>query len=338
MTAMRMGWAATLAAAAALWLYAASLLWRTSVPHDLKLPRLHGGDFFTPAELHRAIHFSDVLSLLGIASILTDLVVLAVVAWYGRRIAAAFPVGRIGQGVLVGAVAGLFVWLAELPFSLAGTWWERRYGLVLDDYWTWGIGAWITLGMTVLGTTIFIVLLMALAEALPRTWWIAAAVVFTAIDAALAAGSSYLIFDTKPIRDHELAAKVALMEKRENVEGIHVDIEKVSDQTSLVNAYTIGFGPTQRVVLWDTLVDRMSTPEVVTVVAHELGHVRSRHVLKGVGWGGLVSLPLLLVVALATRRRGGMRAAAAVPVALLVLSAVNLVIAPIYNEVSRRYE
>src|SRR6476620_5184669 len=101
MTATRIGWAATLAAAIGLWLFAASLLWRTSVPSNLDLPKLHSSDFFTPAVIHHAEHFSDVLTWLSIGAIVTQIVVLALIVKLWPRIAEAFPVGRIGQGVLV---------------------------------------------------------------------------------------------------------------------------------------------------------------------------------------------------------------------------------------------
>ena len=78
--------------------------------------------------------------------------------------------------------------------------------------------------------------------------------------------------------------------------------------------------------------------EVAVVVAHELGHVKSRHILKAIGWSALSRCRSSSCVALATRRRGGLAQPGAVPVALLVLSALALLVAPAYNEVSRRYE
>jgi STE24 endopeptidase len=105
-----------------------------------------------------------------------------------------------------------------------------------------------------------------------------------------------------------------------------------------VNAYTIGIGPSERVVLWNTLLFRLDPREVLFVTAHEFGHVKARHLLKGLGWTGLVALPELLLVALITRRRGGLAQPAAVPVALLVTVAFGLVTAPAQNAISRRYE
>ncbi len=113
----------------------------------------------------------------------------------------------------------------------------------------------------------------------------------------------------------------------------------MSTWTDQANAFTSGFGPSTHVVLWDTLLDgRFSRGEIDVVIAHELGHVRSRHVLKTIGWSALVVLPTLWLVAVATRRRGGIADPANLPYAILVLAVIGLLSAPLQNVVSRRYE
>jgi STE24 endopeptidase len=77
---------------------------------------------------------------------------------------------------------------------------------------------------------------------------------------------------------------------------------------------------------------------VRVVIAHELGHVRSRHVLKTIGWTALLVVPLLWLLALATRRRGGLGRPENLPSAALVLAVLVLVSLPAQNAVSRRYE
>ena len=186
MTATRIsGRAGTLAAAfvlgAGLWLLAASFLWRTSVPHDLSPPRLNDADYFSAAEIHRAAHFSDVLNWLLLGATAVQLIALGLVAWYGPRLASVFAVGRIGRGVLVGCLAVTAAVLVSLPFELVATWWERRYGLVFLGYGEVLLATPPSLGIEVALVSILIVLLMALATWLPRTWWVAAAAALTAI-------------------------------------------------------------------------------------------------------------------------------------------------------------
>jgi STE24 endopeptidase len=93
------------------------------------------------------------------------------------------------------------------------------------------------------------------------------------------------------------------------------------------------------VVLWSTLLDgRFSRAEIGVVISHELGHVARAHVLKQVGWLALFLVPATALVALATRRRGGLGRPEAVPVALFVFVLLQLVTLPFFTLVSRRYE
>src|SRR4051812_22164194 len=64
--------------------------------------------------------------------------------------------------------------------------------------------------------------------------------------------------------------------------GVHVGrVLKVdaSRRSSHSNAYFTGFGRQKRVVLFDTLLTQMSEPQILAVLAHELGHWKKQHVL-----------------------------------------------------------
>ena len=129
------------------------------------------------------------------------------------------------------------------------------------------------------------------------------------------------------------------IENVEHVVGTPVRVRDVSSWTNQANAFTVGFGPAARVVVWNTLLDgRFSRGEVDVVLAHELGHVRSRHILKALGWTALLVLPTLWVVALVTRRRGGVGDPTNLPLVILTLAVLALLAAPVENLVSRRYE
>jgi STE24 endopeptidase len=191
----------------------------------------------------------------------------------------------------------------------------------------------------VVSALLSIVLLVGLAGRF-RRWWLIAAPVFVAIATVFAFGSAYLLAAaTHPLRDAQLRADIVRIERVEHVSGTPVRVQDVSSWTSQANAFTVGFGPSTHVVVWNTLLDgRFSRGEEDVVLAHELGHVRSRHILKALGWTALIVGPTLWLVGLALRRRGGIGDPANLPLAILVLTVLALVTAPLQNAVSRRYE
>jgi STE24 endopeptidase len=142
-------------------------------------------------------------------------------------------------------------------------------------------------------------------------------------------------------KPHQTAVyeRIRHLAREEGVGSTPVRIETVSDETSSANAYTTGIGPSARVFIWDTFFDgRFTNREIELVAAHEFGHVAHRHIWKGLAWSLLLTLPVFLVVELATRRRGGLQRPELVPYALLVLALIGLVVTPFGNAVSRRYE
>ena len=54
-----------------------------------------------------------------------------------------------------------------------------------------------------------------------------------------------------------------------------------SRRSAKANAFFTGFGSRKRIALFDTLIEKQTTPELVAIVAHEVGHYKRRHILKG---------------------------------------------------------
>src|SRR3989440_1429704 len=340
MTATRMLKGATIILAAAAWFIAAALLWRTKVPGDLHRPRLDASAFFSPAQLHRAARYSTVGRLLFFLGVAVQLAVLVVLSMLGRRLARGFALGEIGAGVMIGVAASLFVTIATLPVGLAGLWWDRRYGISKQQYWSYVLGQWSGVLARTATVAIAIAVLMSLARRFPRSWWAIVAPLFVAVGAVFVVVAALLApIGTHPIRDPRIAPVVERLKQREGVPHAKVRVDAVSNETRDVNAETTGVGPTTVVILWDTLFkSHLSDRAIEFVTAHELGHAVRRHVLKGLGWGLLFTVPLIFLLAEATCRRGGMHRAEVVPFALLVAFTLSLLATPLENVVSRRYE
>jgi STE24 endopeptidase len=328
----------TLAVGVVAWCGCAWLLARTSVP-SLSLGGFDQHRYFTSAEVGHAAHYAHGEQALWVASTAATLIALVVLAVRLPRTVRDMGLGRIGSAIVVGMVLLVTLWFVGLPFSLADLWWQHHWGLGPFDILAWLNGQWAVLAPEVVSALLTIVLLVGLAGRF-RRWWLIAAPVFVAIAALYAFGSAYLLAAaTHPLHDAQLRADVVRIERIEHVSGTPVRVEDVSTWTSQANAFTVGFGPSTHVVVWNTLLDgRFSRGEEDVVLAHELGHVRSRHILKALGWTALIVGPTLWLVGLALRRRGGIGDPANLPLAILVLTVLALVTAPLQNAVSRRYE
>jgi STE24 endopeptidase len=149
----------------------------------------------------------------------------------------------------------------------------------------------------------------------------------------------YLMSDVHGLRSQGLVQDARRLQRAEGLSGIPVKVQDVHKFTTAPNAEAVGVGPSRRVVLWDTLLGKPFTRnEVRVVLAHEFGHQARHHIWKGLAWYGLFALPIAFVIAVGTRRRGGMREPAAVPLALLIVAVLQLVTLPLQNVLSRRFE
>jgi Zn-dependent protease with chaperone function len=328
-----------LLAAAALWALAAHELWRSTVPAGLALPHVDAHRFFSASFLRRSSSFALFLDIDRLLASLTLIVVLAVYARRGHALMRESSAGRIGTGILLGMLAFAIVWLAEVPFGLAAVWWERRHHTSHQGYAASLIESFFALGSSFLFVALAIAVAMGLARALRRWWWVTAAPLFAGLALLSTFLSIYLIPNTHPLRDPALAADARAFAAREGVPGTQVLVQKVARSVTAPNAEAVGLGPTRRVVLWDTLLDgRFSRREVGVVTAHELGHIAHGHLLRRVGWLALFLLPATALVALLTRRRGGLAHPEAVPLALFVFVVLQLLTLPLWTLVSRHEE
>lgn len=324
--------------AVALWLVAAYLLWPTDVPDDLKLPSVDETHLFDAALLDETEDFERFLRWNDIASNVVLLVVLVLFAWRGWRFARESAAGRIGTGMLLGMIGLALVWIAQLPFAIAGIWWEKRYDIVTAGYVEWVLENWLVLGAQFLFICLWLLITMALAAPLRDRWWLAAAPVFAALALLLAFLTPYLVPDQRD-PDPALAADARRIARATGEEGVELKVQEIGDLTEAPNAFAAGLGPSRRVVLWDTLLEPpFDRDEVRVVLAHEYGHHESGHIWKGLAWYALISLPILFVVARVARRWGGLYQPRAVPVALLALVGVSLVVQPFDNLITRRME
>jgi STE24 endopeptidase len=319
------------------WATAAWLLWQSSVVPSLRLPHLDEHRYFSASLLRATASYGRFSFVDWVLTTLVQLAVLAVYARKGAQFARESAAGRLGTGMLLGMIGFALVWAAQVPFDVADLWWQRRHHLTHLGYFTQIFGNWLALGGQFVFLCVALAIVMGLARKLPRLWWAAAAPVFIGLALLFAFVSPYLLSKHR-LHDPQLQAASVRLERIEGVRHVPVVVEDVHDITSLPNAEATGLGPSRRVVLWDTLVRDFTPREVTVVIAHELGHLAHDHIWKDVGWYALFAFPGTLLIARATRRRGGMARPEAVPLSLFVLVALSLLALPAQNAISRHME
>jgi STE24 endopeptidase len=309
-----------------------------AVPDGLRLPdvdvdRVFGADLVDRAERYERFLLLD--------WVLAQVVLLGVLWNYSRRgarLARESAAGRVGTGMLLGMLGLGIVWLVELPFGLAAVWWGRRYGTTEAGYLEWLLGDWLELGAAFLSISFALVVVMALAGWLGERWWLPGAAVFVGVAALFLFVSPWLA-TTNELDDRALVAAARSYEREQGLPEIPVLVEEVSGTTSQANAYATGVGPSRVVVLWDTLLDgRFTDGAERVVVAHELAHHSSDHLPKALAWFALFAVPGAWLVMRLTRRRGGIGAPEAVPLALLIVAVYQLALAPAQAWISRGIE
>ncbi len=335
----RAGILAGLIVGAILWGLAAHALWHSTVPPGLHLPAVDPSTLFSSHFLSRSRSYERLLDIDGLLGEITLLVVLVIYTKQGHRLMRESAAGRIGTGMLLGMMGFAIVWLAEVPFGLVAVWWERRHGVSHEGYVSSVISGFLGLGGEFLFVSFALLVAMGLAGISRRWWWVGAAPLFAALALLSSYLSIYLIPNTHPLRDPATSADMRSLARIEGLPGTKAEVQEVHRFTTAPNAESVGFGSTRRVILWDTLLDgRFDRREVKAVIAHELGHLAHHHILKRVGWLLLFLIPATAIVALATGRIGGLGRPEAVPLALLVFVALQLLTGPLTNIVSRRDE
>ena len=84
-----------------------------------------------------------------------------------------------------------------------------------------------------------------------------------------------------PLDEGELRSAIEKYTTKVNFPLARIDIMDGSKRSAHSNAYFTGFGKSRRIAIFDTLVEKHSTNEIVSVVAHEVGHYKLKHVLQG---------------------------------------------------------
>ena len=308
---------------------------------------------FTRAQLAREDAFHAAVRPWSYASLVVGLALATVLGLtpLGARLVRA--VGRrswlaqVVLGTLTIGVVGRFV---TLPLDVQRERVLREYGLSAQTWGSWALDA---VKGTLVGaalSALALVVVVGLARRLPRTWWAWAA---GGVAALVVAGSFVYPVVVEPVFNRfaplpagALRTELLALAERDGVPVQDVLVADASRRTTALNAYVSGFGPSRRIVVYDTLVDGSTPQEVALVVAHELGHADDADVAVGTLLGALGAAGgvCLLGAVLGSQRllhRAGVEGPGdgrVVALLLLLVTGATLVTSPAVNAASRRVE
>lgn len=239
----------------------------------------------------------------------------------------------------------------SIPFSLYSTFRiENKYG-----FNTMTLKLWLTdflksiLVSTVLMGIVALVGLW-LIQSSPNYWWIWVWGFFLIFSLFMMYISPYVIeplFNKfTPIEEEGIEDKIKKLMQKVNLKVSRVFKMDASKRSRHTNAYFTGIGRVKRIILYDTLLEKMNHDEILSVLAHEAGHWKKKHVLKMIIVLELISLVGIyisfrilqtdLLAALFQIKQGTFFAK--VVILGFIGGIISLPFIPLSNYVSRRFE
>lgn len=296
-----------------------------------------------------------------LAELVYGLIVLLVVLWWKlgakyRDMAEKVSSRRFVHVLVFAPLIALTIDVLTLPTGIYDNWIEREYGLSVQGwgswFWDWTKGEL----LSVIFTIIVVWILYAVIRRSSRRWWFYFWLATLPLILALIFVQPLVIdpmfhkFEPLQVKDPGLTAELEKMVQRA---GERIPPERMfwmgaGEKTTELNAYVTGFGASKRIVVWDTTIAKMNTPQIVFVAGHEMGHYVLQHIPKGVAFVAVVLLVTFYVgyrligwVLARWGPRWGIRGLddfASYPALLLLISILTALVAPVLNTFGRHYE
>jgi STE24 endopeptidase len=308
--------------------------------------------------LERARQYSRIKEQLSLFGTLLGLLFggLFLLSGAGRRLARLTLPRRgskpLGRGLFTAALVSAS-WLAGLPLAyLSGYIVEHRFGLSRQSR-----AAWLSdqLKGQVIGLAFAVPVVEGLYWVIGRfkRWWLVATLITLPLTTLIAQLFPVLIAPRfnryTPLEDEALATRLRQLAARSGVEVAGVMTMDMSRRTSKANAFFTGLGPTRRIVLADTLVERFEHDEIEVIVAHEIAHQANRDIWRFIALGALFTLATSFVtdrvVRALLRRHGRLLVGArniadirSLPALGFSLSVASLLLTPLQLAYSRDLE
>ena len=176
---------------------------------------------------------------------------------------------------------------------------EEKYGFNKTTVRTFiadrikGLGLSLLIGVPLIYSVLWILTNLDLA------WIWASGVVIAFQLVMMAIGPTVImpLFNTfSPIKDEQLKAAILTLGKTCSFNISNVFSMDGSRRSKKSNAFFVGFGQSKRVVLFDTLISRFSSNQILAVIAHEIGHYKHSHLQKLLAWQIMLTIGMFYLL------------------------------------------
>ena len=300
-------------------------------------------------------HFGDVANLFDVM-LLIAVLFSGVLPWAFARFSATFRTSipamagfLVSTGIALSIPALPFAWYAQ--FKL-----EERFGFNTTTMKTWIFDRVKGLLLALLLGYPLNALVLKLIVWTGANWWLWAATVVIAFQLFLLLVAPAVIMPLfnkfTPLSKGALRERLFALAQRTDFPTRSIEVMDGSKRSRHSNAFFTGLGRFRKIVLFDTLIAQLTEPELESVLAHEIGHYKKRHVLKllGVSIAG-VFVAFAAIAWLARQQwfyrafgfehQGGFAAASVVPAMLLfalLAGTISFWLSPFIHTWSRRFE
>jgi STE24 endopeptidase len=315
-----------------------------------------------PPDLYRkARNLSKIHFRLDLAGFVYGLIVLWLILRWKlapryRDWAERFSGGRFLQSLVFAPLLLLTIAVFTVPLDVYGEWVEKQYGISVQSWpsWSWD---WIKAELiTLIIGTILIWLLYRVIRRSPRRWWFYFWLISLPIGVFLFFIGPWVIdpmfnkFEPLQQKDPALTESLEQMVQRagEKIPPQRMFWMGAGEKTTGLNAYVTGIGASKRIVVWDTTIAKMNTPQIVFAAGHETGHYVLQHIPKGLILFAVLFLVVFYVgkcsIGWVLARWGegwgirGLDDWASLPALLLLLTVFSFVVNPIASAISRYFE
>lgn len=193
---------------------------------------------------------------------------------------------NIARGLAYIGILILSQTILSLPFDIYSTFViEEKYGFNKTTVKTFILDLLKSFGLSIIiGGPLLALILYILMVAGTFAWlygWVAV-IIFTLIIQYIAPTWIMPLFNKfTPLEDDELRQSILSYAESVKFSLKNVFIMDGSKRSAKSNAFFTGFGRNKRIALFDTLISKHSVKEIVAILAHEIGHYKKKHILKG---------------------------------------------------------